>query len=66
MTKLYIFVCDECEYEDIIIFDNETDAKNYLQNQLQLYPNNNSNFRIEIFEKNLENQYLPTYNKLLI
>lgn len=51
---------------DMILFDNETDAKNYLQKQLQLYPNNNSNFRIEIFEKNLENQYLPTYNKLLI
>jgi hypothetical protein len=66
MSKLYIFVCDQCDCEDMILFDNETDAKNYLQKQIKLYPNNNSNFRIEIFEKNLENQYLPTYNKLLI
>jgi uncharacterized phage-like protein YoqJ len=63
MEKLYIFVCDSCEWEDILIFDNQNEAQNYLEEQKKLYPTNN-NFRIEIFQKNNLNHFISTYNTL--
>lgn len=64
MAKLYIFLCDKCDFEDMIIFDNEISAKTYLEQQKlnNTEEFNNHNFRLEIFQKNTLNQYVPTYN----
>lgn len=63
MQKLYLFIIDLGEWEDIVIFDCETEAKKYLEKQRELY-HGNTNFRIEIFEKNTLNKFLPTYKTL--
>lgn len=53
-TYLYVVCRDELEWEDLIIFDNEDEAKGYSINHPQV--------RIELFKKDITSGYRPTYN----
>jgi hypothetical protein len=61
--KLYILLCNGCEWEDLVIFDNKEDALSHLQKIKELnYNKCKDNFyRLEIFEKDESNNFIPTY-----
>ena len=52
MNYIYVLVCDKFEWEDIVIYVDENEAK--------IQSINNPNKRVEIFSKT-ENGYKPTY-----
>lgn len=54
MNFVYVLVVDGCEWEDIVILLSEEDAIN----ESIKYPN----ARVEIFGKNDNLKYIPTYN----
>lgn len=63
LEQLYLIVFDHCEYEDIKIFTDFDEAKTFL-NKIKDSDKNmykNSNFRIEIFNKNA-NYFNVSYN----
>jgi hypothetical protein len=52
MNYIYVLICDKLEWEDIVIYIDEYEAK--------IQSINNPNKRVEIFSKT-ENGYKPTY-----
>ena len=54
MDTLYVLVSDGAEWEDIVLSDNEQDAI-----ALSLHY---KKCRVEIFKKDANNQYKPTYS----
>lgn len=52
MNYIFVLVCDRLEWEDIVIYIDEVEAK--------IQSVNNPNSRVEIFSKT-ENGYKPTY-----
>ena len=54
MDFVYLLLNDNCEWEDIIVLLSKEDA---IEKSIK-----HPNIRVEIFSKNQNNEYIPTYN----
>ena len=63
--KLFVVVFDNMQWEDIKIFEQSSDAVNFIDKIKKSFSKTvqSCHYRIEVFEKNEKNMFIPSYDK---